>query len=448
MFAIPHFIRRHCFISSFKMMIILILSFYAHQAHSTTLGLTQSVNVAKSKDIWHQKNNNNIQISHDNGVINSTMPNPKLGIGVSNIATDTFHFNQERMTQFKLTASQQFLRGDTGYLSQKMQYERQAMYPVMAEERRALIELEVAKLWLIAFSNNQQQLMVENEKSLLEQLISTAQRRYEVGNRNTLQNEIITAQIELTVLEDRLNQLSQTSRMAKQKLRQWLPNELVNLPIASHFNPIELSVKKLPQGDMKWSEHLYKHPTLFTFIKMHRALTTNVDIAKQQNKMQWEVNASYGHRSDDPIGDSRSDLFSVGVSFDMPLFNQTSVNSKVSIAKKQLSNHQTERLLQLKSMISMARNEQENLEQLDKRITLYRDKLLPQTTNFVKSSSVAYRNNKGDLSLTIRAHLAKLNREIEAFELSIKRQLSILTLNYLLTQTTDIVSMDTGAHYE
>lgn len=445
MFAIYGVIRRYLSMSLFCITLF-VISIY--QAHAATLGLKQSIDVAISQDIWHQKNKNNTQISHDNGVINSARPNPKFGLGISNIATDTFHFNQERMTQFKLTASQQFLRGDTAFLSKKAQRERQAMYPVIAQERRALVGFEVAKLWLMTFSEYQQKRMVKEEKSLLEQLISTAQRRYEVGNKNTLQNEVIAAQIELTVLEDQLSQLNQSSLITQQKLRQWLPSELVDLPIASHFSSIELSMNKLPQSDLQWSERLYKHPALFTFIKMHQALTTNIEIAKQQHNTQWEVNASYGLRSDDPIGESRSDLLSVGVSFDMPLFNQASNNSKVSIAKKRLSNHQTDRLLQLKSMISKARSEQGNLKLLDKRLALYRDKLLPQTVNFVESSSVAYRNNKGDLSLTIRAHLTKLNREIEAFDLSIKRQISILTLNYLLTQTTHITSMNTGALHE
>lgn len=428
--------------------IILLMSttlLLSQSALATTLGLKQSINIAVSEDIWHQKNKARSDVSTAQGIIESAMPNPKLGLGINNLASDTLRFNQERMTQFKVNVSQQFLRGDSANLSLEMQRQRRRMYPVMAEERRAKVSLGVAQLWLKAYADNTRKTMVEQEISLLKQLIETAQQRYEVGHKGTSQSDIIIAQVELAAMEDRINQLELGAKVSQQKLRQWLPSEFVDLPLAHDFKTIELALEKMPKTDQQWSERLYRHPTLFTFIEMHHALSTGVKLAAQQRKMQWGVNASYGFRSDDENGVSRSDLLSVGVSIDVPLFNGDSNDSKVLIAKKKLTMHQTERLLQLKSMIALARSEQETLHQLDKRLALYHQKLLPQTASFVQAASATYRNDKGDFSSIMRASLAKLNREVEAFDISMKQQLSVLTLNYLLTQT---MVNSCGAHHE
>lgn len=433
--VIRYFCKKHI-INSVVLLCYSTFISNAQASHSDNLlDLQQSIQVAIEQDIWHQKNRKSSEIEQAESVISSAMPNPTLNIEIANLASDTFRFDQERMTQFKLKLSQQFLRGDTANLSQKMKRERREMYPILAQERQEKVKLAVATLWLNAFADNYRKTIVEQAKLLLEQLISTAQRRYEVGSQNVSQSEIIIAQVELTALEDRISQLEQSASISQQKLRQWLPSQLVDFNISTEYSPIKLALTKLPVNDQQWSDTLYNHPTLFVFIKMHQALTTGIDIAKQSKKTQWGVNASYGFRSDDPMGNSRSDLLSVGVSLDIPLFNQASNNSKVLIAKKQLSMHQTDRLLQLQSMIATARAEQANLHQLDKRLALYRDKLLPQTQNIVDAASSSYHNDKGDFSSIMHAKLSQLNREIESFDISIKKQMSILTLNYLLTQT-------------
>jgi len=446
MFAIHGLIanRTPTLLTSFILVMFAML-LPSQSALATTLGLEQSIYTAVSQDIWHRKNNAKIDVFTAQGIIDSARPNPKLGLGINNLASDTLRFNQERMTQFKLSLSQQFLRGDSAKLSLKMQQQRRQMLPVMAQERRAQVSLNVAKLWLEAYANNTRKTMVEQEKTLLKQLISTAQRRYEAGHKSTSQSDVIVAQIELAAMEDRIQQLELSANVSQQKLRQWLPSELVDLPLAEGFEAVVLGLKTMPQSDQQWSERLYKHPTLFTFIQMHHALTTGVDIVAQQRKVQWGVNTSYGHRGDEPNGTSRADLLSVGVTMDVPLFNDDSNDSKILIAKKKLTMHQTERLLQLKSMIALARSEQEKLHQLNKRLALYNDKLLPQTASFVQAASADYRNDKGNFSSIMRASLAKLNREVEAFDISMKQQVSVLTLNYLLTQTT---VKSSGAHHE
>ena len=47
------------------------------------------------------------------------LPDPQLTIGIANLATDTFAFNQEPMTQLKVGVSQMFPRGESRALKQQ-----------------------------------------------------------------------------------------------------------------------------------------------------------------------------------------------------------------------------------------------------------------------------------------------------------------------------------------
>lgn len=411
-------------------------------ASTPVLTLEEAIDSAVTQDIWHRQNTANGDSVLAQAVSSSALPNPQVGVSINNIASDGFDFNQEAMTQFKLSLSQKLNRGNSATLSAKIQRQRFEMFPLLAQDRRAKVRLIVASLWLEAYANEQRQLLVTKERTLLQQLIENAQRRYESGNKAVSQSDIVSAQVELAALDDRISQLQINSQLAKLQLREWLPNTLVVLPLANKFVPQALTYERLPQGSLAWSEYLYQHPKLLSFIKMHDSLITNVDLAKQAYKPQWQLNASYGLRGSDPQGASRSDLLSVGVSFDVPLFNDDSNDSKVTIAKRRLVSHQTQRLLQLKSMMAKAQGQQKKLELLDHRYQFFKQELLPQVTSLVNTSTTDYYNEQGDFAGILRASLAKLNRQIQAFDISIDRELTIFNLQYFLTQAAMKESRD------
>lgn len=406
------------------------------------LTLERAIEGAVTQDIWHRKNQADGDMVLAQAITASALPNPQVGMSINNLASDSFDFNQEAMTQFKLSVSQKLNRGDSADLSAKMQRQRFQMFPLLAQDRRAQLRLAVAKLWLDAYANEQRQLLVSQERQLLEQLISNAQRRYESGDKAVSQSDIVSAQVELAALDDRITQLQINSHLAKLQLREWLPDELVSLPLARDFKAQLLTSDVLPVTSQAWSEHLYQHPKLQSFIKMHQALMTNVDIAKESYKPQWQFNASYGLRGNEPQGVSRADLLSVGVSVDVPLFNEERNDSKVTVAKRKLVSHQTERLLLLKSMIAKAQAQQKKLQLLTQRQEFYQQQLLPQVTNLVSAATTDYYNEQGDFAAILRASLAKLNRQIQAFDIDIERQLTIFQLQYFLNQAAIKESRD------
>ncbi|HIM10974.1 TPA: transporter, partial [Candidatus Poribacteria bacterium] len=156
---------------------------------------------------------------------------------------------------------------------------------------------------------------------------------------------------------------------------------------------------------------------------------------KQQYKPQWGVNASYAYRDDMPSGDNRADLFSVGVTFDLPLFTENRQDKQVaaSIAEKEAV--RTEKLLLTKQMISEIEKELRQLKRLSERQSIYKEQLLTQTHDHAEASLTAYTNDDGDFSEVVRARIAMLNARISALKIDVDALKTVTRINYFFAQS-------------
>ena len=156
-------------------------------------------------------------------------------------------------------------------------------------------------------------------------------------------------------------------------------------------------------------------------------------MARQQYKPQWGLNASYGYRDEDPLGVDRSDLFSLGVSFDVPLFAANRQDQKLKAAKERSEASKTEKALMLRTMRSRFEAAHTRLTRLNERQALYEDRLLQEVHDQAEASLTAYTNDAGDFAEVVRARIAELNANIDYLDIKISRLKTISELNYFLT---------------
>jgi outer membrane protein TolC len=142
------------------------------------------------------------------------------------------------------------------------------------------------------------------------------------------------------------------------------------------------------------------------------------------------------------MGDSRADLFSVGVIFDVPLFTENRQDNEVKSAISKTEAIKTEKLLLLRKLMSAFVSAKGQLLRLTERKTLYEEKLLPQIHNQAEASLTAYTNDDGDFSEVVRARIAELNAEIDFLAINVQKQKITLEINYLFVGS--VVSQQTG----
>jgi len=259
----------------------------------------------------------------------------------------------------------------------------------------------------------------------------------------------VRAQLELTLLEDRLVMLHERHETSRSKLNEWLREALAftsdtgfadtlvseeladTLPRLALRNP-QMYRAKAPQA-AAIAVHLREHPAIMSVDRRIDAGMAGVQLAEQKYRPQWQLNASYGYREDDPMGDDRADFFSVGVAFDLPLFTSRRQDKQVQSAVAGAEALRTERALLLRRMVAGFEAQRAKLLRLDQRRELYNTRLLREMREQADASLSAYTANDGDFSEVVRARIAELNARIDALDIDIDRLKTISQLNYFFT---------------
>ena len=461
----------HSFKSYIKQIIVTLVlipismvSFAQNSVES--LSLSKTINIAIKQDPWLVKDQYFQSALESQSVALGTLPDPKVSIGIANIAADSFDFNQERMTQFKVGVSQMFPRGDTLSLKQKQFSELGERHPFLREDRKANLTVMISMLWLDAYRAQQSIVLIEKDRSLFEQLADVAQASYSSAFGKTRQQDLVRAELELTRLEDRLTLLNQQQDVARKKLSEWLGNyfydeysdlenihqdiNLDNFLVNSRLPNITLinsdtfdeGIKNDPR---KLLIALQNHPAMLAIEKQIDARKTAVNIAKQKYKPEWGVSASYGYRDNDPFGNARSDLFSIGVTFDVPIFTEKRQDNQVRSAIYSRESMKTEKWMLFRKFIANIETLQEQLKRTIERQTLYKDKLLPQMHDQAEASLTAYTNDDGDFSEVVRARISELNARIDGLNIDVKKQKITIQLNYYFMQNFNEITTEITA---
>ncbi len=419
------------------------------------LTLEMAVSAALEKDPW-LVGNQHIQDSIEAMSVSAgTLPDPKVSISTLNLPVDTFDIGQENMTNFlKVGVSQMFPRGDS-LVIRKKQLELEAdQYPYQRQDRKARLAVKISQLWLDAYKAQESIALIENDRSLFEQLVDVAEIGYASAYGMTQQQDIIRAQLELTRLDDRLTKLYQQQEMFQRRLSEWLSDYFVNQYLEKTESGKSLQVstlqldKKLPDikvfnsqlSDQESEinpEILYKyfsqHPSVKALDQKIESTNAGIDLAKQKYKPEWGINAGYGFRAENQFGNDRADFLSFGVTFDLPLFTANKQDKEVESAVYKAEAVKTDKWLLLRKLIASFDTAKTSLLRLNQRQELYQSQLLPQMHEQAEASLSAYTNDEGDFAEVVRARIADLNAEIDALDINVERQKSIVQLNYFFS---------------
>ena len=370
-------------------------------------------------------------------VSSESLPDPRISLNAANFPVDTFDIHQEAMTQLGVGISQRFPRGESLALQGRQKRDLAGEEPLLRADRMARVTSTVSRLWLEAYRAKESIDLIARERGLFEPLVDVATRGYAAAVGRSNQQDVIRAQLELTRIDDRLTVLRQQHDANVSELSEWLgpmgtialSSTLPNLEPTLPQSIAELNRSADPQFQF---EHIASHPALRAIEQRISAMETGVDLVKQQYQPEWGLTAQYGYRDDDPLGRDRADLFSIGVSFDIPLFTAKRQDQNLSAAQSRAAAARTEKQLVARRMVAELTTTLKTLERLNERDVLYRERLLPQMVDQADASLNAYNNDQGDFAEAVRARIAELNGRIEALNIAVDRQQQFARLHYLL----------------
>lgn len=416
------------------------------------LALQNVIKIAVLNDSWLKGNEYSQEAIEESSIAAGTYADPKVTIGAANIPTDTFDLNQEAMTQLKVGISQMFPRGDSLEIRQEQLKLQASQYPYQREDRKGKLTVQIAQLWLEAYKAQESIALIEKNRSLFEQLADIAESSYSSTFGKTRQQDIIRAQLELTKLEDRLTLLKQKKDTALLSLSEWLSDftedkinsenilESSNLLLPRSFPNIEMinpNYFNLKEDSEKILTTFENHPSIKNIEQKIKATSKSIKLARENYKPQFSVNTSYAKREDDLMGRNRADLFSVGLTFDLPIFVKNKQDKELKVAMLKTRSVETEKILQYKKLFSLYETTKADLIRLKERQSLYLTKLLPQMNEQSEASLTAYTNDDGDFPEVVRSRISQLNAQIDILNINVDIQKNIVKYNYLFTDNAE-----------
>lgn len=421
------------------------------------LNLDEAVQAAQDNDPWLVENRHSQSALEARSVAVGTLPDPTVSVGLANLPVDTFDIDQEPMTQITVGVSQIIPRGDSLKLKREQLQVASREYPHQRRERRARTAVTVGRLWLDAYKVQESIILIENDRPLFIQLVDVAEASYSSALGRTRQQDIVRAQLELTSLDDRLTRLRQMQETILENLSEWVSGYFheqyqiatpslsysgrSGLQLPRNLPDIAMLNKPLFTEDQEADpQALYiyfaDHPAVLSIEQKIKASELGIELARQSYKPQWGVNAGYGYR-DDPSAGDRADFISLGLSFDLPVFTKNRQDKEVLEAVSQTEAVKTTKWSLVRKMIAGFEKNRVQLRRLQERQRLYQVQLLPQMHEQAEASLTAYTNDDGDFAEVVRARIAELNARIEALEIDVEIQKSIIELNYYFMENAE-----------
>ncbi|MFV2060903.1 MAG: TolC family protein [Gammaproteobacteria bacterium] len=369
----------------------------------------------------------------DESVALNTLPDPKLKLGLLNIPTDTYDFDQENMTQKKIGFIQMFPKGDSLEIKSQRAIINSDRNVIKANERKRKVLDLTRKAWLeVYYWVNAKKILDEN-RILFNDLVEITEGQYAAGKRR--QVDYVQAQIELDLLNDKDYMFSEKTEIARAELATWVGDENALKSVGSKLTELheDIELLKDSENNKKHIDNkLFQHPMVLLSKNKIKFNKKNVELAQQDYKPSWSIDLSYAFREDKPTGIDRANFLSAMVLVDIPLFTGNRQDRRVSSKLKKVSASKNNLDDMLKIMNTKLEKSHKRLVWLKKRIAHYNKTLFPRAEENSQAALLAYQSDRSDFLSLIKARIIEFNTQLQFLRLNVDHVSTEATLSYLL----------------
>jgi outer membrane protein TolC len=281
--------------------------------------------------------------------------------------------------------------------------------------------------WLEVYLQEQAENILRKNRMLFWQQLEVSRSFYASGRGK--QQDVLQAELELSLLDDRLEDRISKKREARAKLSQWVGAKAAQWPLVTDsvlFRPAisdDLDeLKKIIEG----------HPLVRA--KQAKVDSARADVAINNEKYapQWMFDVTYGKRDGDNMdGSERSDFLSAVVSLDIPLFTENRQDRYLSASKKQL---QAARYAKQDALVNLdARLQQAyaRWRQLETRTNQYDRDVLASARENAKAAFNGYQSGVVPFFTLTRVRSMELKIQLQRLQLEVKKAMTMAEIAFL-----------------
>jgi len=362
----------------------------------------------------------------DKAVAADTLPDPKLKLGLMNFPTDSFRRDQEPMTQIQIGIQQAFPRGDSlAIKSRRMRFmaDKQAASGI---DQSLKIRRQVRHAWLEMVYWLQARKVVNQNRDFFKQVVNITRSQYASGRHR--QQDVVRAQLELGMLDDRIYRIETNIDQAKIRLGRLVGRDI------SHIL-IEKSLPDLPTVKSRELilRSLNAHPVLRIQQAMLSASEEGVALARQNYKPAWMLDLTYGAREGlNPNGSERANFISAMVVMDIPLFTSHRQDKYLTASQAQRQAVLHSREDRIRDLEQQLDDSYSSWRHLLERQSHYQSYLVPAAKENADDALQAYQNSRGDFTSLMQAKITEIEMMLNALRIridSMKIQANLLYLS-------------------
>lgn len=355
-----------------------------------------------------------------------TLPDPRLSFGVANLPTDSFAISQEAMTQLQVGISQTMpYPGKLTLMSQVAEGgARMAGYDV--DEWRLSMVGDIRTLWWrLAYLDRAIGIVAAN-RDLLRQFVRIAQTKYRVGSG--LQQDVLLAQLELSQLIDRDLQLNNERQSAAARLNA-LMGVAVERPVILPAQ-VDEDLPEVPSLNALLDQARNARPAFKRQTAAIDQAKDRMDLARKDYYPDLQFSAAYGLRSGaNPDNSARSDLLSLGVSINLPIFASSRQDPQLDQRRAEWMAQRFEEQDLEQRVGSEVAVAYQDYQRRREQARLFNQGVIPQATQTVASMRSGYEVNKVDFLNLIRAQITLFNYQIGYWQTLSEAHAALARLN-------------------
>ncbi len=357
----------------------------------------------------------------------SALPDPTLSLNLLNLPISNLGFDQEPMSG-KQVAFKQGLPFP-GKLKLKAEISSvgvnltESQY---AEATNGLVK-SITKFYYDIFYTDEAIATIDKNQQLLREFLKVAEQKYVVGKG--LQQDVLKAQVELSLMTERIINL----RQKREQLEAGL-NQLLNRPVTQDVPAAQRPVFKAQTLSFDQLRELaIQNRPLLDFWK-NRLLQSDRKIALARKNLlpDFAVTAAYTQRSVLTNGLGGADFLTTGISLNLPIYARSKQKQQVveqQIMQKSLEERRESVLQTVERDIDNALTELNKTADL---VELYRSGIVPQAGQSLESSLIGYQTDKVDFLTLISSQMTLLKLELEYTRLISTYYKNIAELEFII----------------
>jgi len=412
----------------FKILLLIVCFQSSALWADNILSLKQAEQLALQSDPLTKSFYQHAQSFKEESIASDKWPSPKLKLGFLSLPTDSFDLDQEPMTQIIVGYSQMIPRGKSlQHKTELIQAEVNIKHADILL-RKSKVILNVRKAWLKVYLKEESEKIIQKNRYLFKRQLDVSQSLYAAGRKQ--QQDVLQAELELSLLDDKLQQISSEKNEARALLSQWVGEqaESYDLHMENH------SLNKDIENNVSYLLNLLKqHPLLKKKTEKISASQQQVKLAEQKYKPQWGFDVTYGKRDgNNNDGSDRADFISAMVNLEIPVFTEDNQDRMLSSKKKKIQAEHYEKqdvLLKLQSQLKQA---YVRWEKLKTRLYLYDKKVLIQAEQNAKAALNGYQSGVVSFFTLTRASSAELKAKLQRLKLSIEQAVVHAEIRFLV----------------